>query len=177
MRQLHSIGDAVVQVNELLMGDMSAGRFVTAALCMVDPATESVEIFSAGHGPILLYTAHSGEVTVVDTDELPLGIAEMQGGSELLPRPFAEGDIVVLTTDGFFEWFNASREQYGIAALKAFIQWNHDMAPEDFIRALHQDVLRHAAGVTQADDLTVVIVKRTNAVAIAEPEVPAILRT
>lgn len=163
MRQTHSISDAMVQVNSLLMADMSDGRFVTAALCMIDPATSSIEVFSAGHGPIILYSASSGQTQLLDTDQLPLGLDAMVGGGERRLRPLEPGDLLVLITDGFFEWLNAEGKRYGINALTSFIRANPTLAPAELITALHQDVLRHAAGTSQDDDLTIVVIKRTDA--------------
>ncbi len=163
MQQMCSISEAIVQVNNLLMADMTDGRFVTAALCMIDPSASSIEVFSAGHGPIIIYSAATGEALLLDTDQLPLGVDTMVGGSESHQRPMAHGDLLVLTTDGFFEWLNAEGQRYGIETLKNFVKANHALTPEEFITALHHDVLRHAAGTSQDDDLTVVIVKRTDA--------------
>ena len=73
------------------------------------------------------------------------------------PRP---GDVLVLTTDGFFEWQDAAGEQYGTSRLEAFVRERHDLAPQALIDALHASVLEHAGGTEQADDLTAVVIRR-----------------
>ena len=69
-------------------------------------------------------------------------------------------DTLVLATDGFFEWASATGEQYGIDRLEAFVANHAHEMPAKFIESLHADVVAHAAGQAQPDDLTVVIVKR-----------------
>ena len=66
---------------------------------------------------------------------------------------FASGDVLVLTTDGFFEWANPSGEQYGTTRMEDFLKEKHALSPQAFIDELHKAVLAHAEGTEQADDL------------------------
>ncbi len=73
---------------------------------------------------------------------------------------FGHGDVMVLTTDGFFEWANAAGEQFGTKRLVEFVQNNDDLSPSELITRLHEAVLAHAAGTSQADDLTALVIKK-----------------
>ena len=87
----------------------------------------------------------------------------MRGAEFGEPREvqFGVGDMLVLITDGFFEWANAAGELYGTERLTAFISAHHEMQPATFIQSLYADVLEHAGATEQADDLTAVVLKRT----------------
>jgi sigma-B regulation protein RsbU (phosphoserine phosphatase) len=154
------LGEALTRVNDLLHADTPSDRFVTAVVGTLDPAKHQITMISAGQAPILYYEAATGEVHSWRADDLPLGIMDGVSFSEtrrIDPRP---GDVLVLTTDGFFEWQDAAGEQYGTSRLEAFVRERHDLAPQALIDALHASVLEHAGGTEQADDLTAVVIRR-----------------
>ena len=154
------LSEAMARVNELLCEDIPQGRFVTAAVGVIDPKQSRMTMVSAGQAPILFYEAKADAVHNWDADDLPLGIT---GGLSFdTPRviDFEPGDVLVLTTDGFFEWANSQGEQFGTKRLEEFLRQNHGLAPHEFIAGLHEAVLAHAAGTEQADDLTAVVIRK-----------------
>ncbi|MHC5024423.1 MAG: SpoIIE family protein phosphatase [Planctomycetota bacterium] len=155
------LNDALAHVNDLLHADIPADRFITAVVAVLQPDTGEMDMLSAGHAPLLYYEASSGTVLTWDADAVPLGIVE--GMSYETPRrfTFAAGDMLVLLTDGFFEWANAEGEQFGIRRLEAFVRDHQQLPAEELIQALHHAVLEHAGGTEQGDDLTMVVVRRT----------------
>lgn len=44
------------QLNNLLFEDLPPERFVTFVVALLDPATSEIQLLSAGHAPLLLYT-------------------------------------------------------------------------------------------------------------------------
>lgn len=155
-----ALGAAISRVNDLLQVDLPPSRFVTAAVGILRPEGHEMSLVSAGQAPMFFYHAATRTVENWDADEPPLGIApDLEFGGSRRMR-FEPGDALVLATDGFFEWANARGEQYGIRRLEAFVRDNGHEAPQSFIQALHAEVVGHAAGRPQPDDLTVVIVKR-----------------
>ena len=156
-----NLTEALGRVNDLLHDDIPEGRFVTAVVAIVDPDKARISMLSAGQAPLLFYEAAAGTVHNWDADDLPLGI--MSGVKFDKPREvdFASGDVLVLTTDGFFEWANPRGEQYGTTRMENFLKANHALAPQAFIDELYKAVLVHAEGTEQADDLTAVVIRKT----------------
>ena len=68
--------------------------------------------------------------------------------------------MVVLVTDGFFEWENPDGEQFGLDRLDEAIRQARDLPAREIIPAMYSAVLKFADGTAQGDDLTAVIVKR-----------------
>jgi serine phosphatase RsbU (regulator of sigma subunit) len=68
--------------------------------------------------------------------------------------------MLVLITDGFFEWTNAAGEDFGFDRLHAAIQAARGLSAADVISALHAAVTGFACGTAQQDDLTAVVLKR-----------------
>lgn len=148
------------RVNELLQVDMPSGRFVTAAVGVLEPSHNEMSFVSAGQAPVFFYRAASRTVENWAADDLPLGIYSGLTFDGARKVRFEPGDTLVLTTDGFFEWSNEGGEQFGIKRLEEFVAAHAEEAPTAFIQKLHSNVLAHAAGTAQPDDLTVVIIRR-----------------
>jgi serine phosphatase RsbU (regulator of sigma subunit) len=155
------LAGALSRVNDLLHADIPEGKFVTAVVGLIDPAQSRMTLVSAGQAPLLFYEARTDSVHNWDADDLPLGIMSGIGFDEAREVDFAAGDVLVLTTDGFFEWPNPSGEQYGTTRLVEFLQAKHELKPQEFIDELHQAVLAHAGGTVQGDDLTAVVIRKT----------------
>lgn len=148
------------RVNELLCIDIPEERFITAALGVIYPETQQVELLSAGQAPLLFYELASGTLHNWNADDLPLGLIEDLEFSQARQIPFAPGDMLIITTDGFFEASNPSGEQFGIEAVEDFVRQNHNLPPDEFINTLYREVEQHMAGEEQGDDLTALVIKR-----------------
>ncbi|HEY4784301.1 MAG TPA: SpoIIE family protein phosphatase, partial [Chthoniobacterales bacterium] len=70
------------------------------------------------------------------------------------------GDLVVLATDGFFEWENDQGEQFGLLRMEESIRSSRDSPPAEIITRLYEAVNTFSRGTKQQDDLTAVIIKR-----------------
>ena len=99
------------------------------------------------------------QVEVMHADQLGVARPMVVGAA----RKFTcgPGDLVTLTTDGFFEWHKADRQQYGTARLGRFLAAQNELEPAALIKALHSDVLAFSGGTEQADDLTAVVIKKS----------------
>jgi serine phosphatase RsbU (regulator of sigma subunit)/protein-S-isoprenylcysteine O-methyltransferase Ste14 len=148
------------QVDTLLAADIPDGRFITAAIALLDPQENQIRLYSAGHAPMYVYVAARDEVVRYDADQPPLGTYIGQSDSHARTIPMAAGDSLVLITDGFFECANAAGEMLGMERLSAAIGSHHALCSEKMIRRLYDDVLEFSHGVAQADDITAVVIKR-----------------
>jgi serine phosphatase RsbU (regulator of sigma subunit) len=72
------------------------------------------------------------------------------------------GDMVVLATDGFFEWENPEGEQFGVARLTQAVRDARHLPSEQIIAELYTAVKTFANGTKQMDDLTAVVIKRVD---------------
>jgi serine phosphatase RsbU (regulator of sigma subunit) len=149
------------RLNDLLQADLPAGRFITLAIATLHPGG-AVQLLSAGHGPSFLYCADTGEVRQFGGDGLPLGLDP--AGEYDPPAAFqmAEGDLLVLLTDGFIEHQRAGdSQQFGITRVEAALVDRAGERPDAILRALDRAVGDFAVGAEQQDDMTAVVIKRT----------------
>jgi phosphoserine phosphatase len=68
--------------------------------------------------------------------------------------------MVLLVTDGFFEWENQAGELFGTDRAAEVVKRYSDLEPEVIIAELYQAVLAFSQGTPQKDDLTAVLIKR-----------------
>ena len=149
------------QLDELLSADITDGRFITAAVGLLDPQANRLSLYSAGQGPIYFYDAAQGCMRTFGADQPPLGLCQREDGAQAKIVPLSPGDALVLVTDGFFEYGNASGEHFGSDRLCEALLRNHSQAAAEMIRRLHQEVTAFAGSSPQMDDVTAVVVKRT----------------
>ena len=90
----------------------------------------------------------------------PLGISAELLSDPPQILPFESGDLLVLATDGFFEWENVAEEQFGSERLENSVRTNRDQSAAAIISSLYEDVLHFAGGTSQKDDLTAIVIKR-----------------
>jgi serine phosphatase RsbU (regulator of sigma subunit) len=153
--------DFLATMNDLLYEDLPLERFVTMAAGLLDPADATLELISAGHGPLLFYLSAEDRFRSYDAQGLPLGMMpRLQYGSPQM-LTFAPGDILVFVTDGFVEWANFEDEDFGQRRLTAVIRKNRHRPSSAIVHALYTAVLEFAGTKPQLDDLTVIVVKRT----------------
>jgi serine phosphatase RsbU (regulator of sigma subunit) len=147
-------------LNQLLFEDLPPERFVTFAVALLDSETSKLQMLSAGHGPLLVYRPATHDIQNLEAQGIPLGL--MPGIKYGLPIEvsLAPGDMLVLVTDGFYEWENPEGEDFGLMRLEKVIRESCDYSPEEVIERLRSAVTGFCEGTKQMDDLTAVVLKR-----------------
>lgn len=161
---------ALEHINEFFGEDLiGGGRFATfvAAVCSGDGGR--VELLSAGHGPLFVYSSALDSFHELSAQAIPLGLLPELNSSEPVLVDLEPGDMVVLATDGFFEWENAEGEQFGFTRLTQVVRDARHLPSEQIIAELYTAVKTFADGTRQMDDLTAVVIKRVNEKNEAEP--------
>jgi serine phosphatase RsbU (regulator of sigma subunit) len=149
------------RVNALVHGDVQGGRFVTLALAVVDGPGSRLDLISAGHGPGFLLRAATGEVQQFGGDGVPLGIIPDETYGPAQTIDMAQGDVLLMATDGFFEWQRArDNQQFGIARLTELLKSAGQEDAQSILRRIDEAVLAFAEGAEQNDDVTAVVIKR-----------------
>ena len=141
----------------MLFRDLHNERFVVLFLAALDAATGRLEFVGAGCGP-LIYRHAGGEFSVMESTMAPLAIFPALRDDAVTEVTLHRGDILMLATDGFYEWENESLDQFGMARLADVVRLNAGVPAGELIRCLHQAVSAYAGSVKQADDLTAMVI-------------------
>ena len=151
---------ALENINQALGADLTPGRFVTFAAATCCPTCPELDILSAGHGPLLTYSRPDDRFREINAQALPFGILPSFNSDPPEHLQLHSGDLVLLSTDGFFEWENSQGEQFGMQRMKEVIRTSRDLPPDQIIANLYDAVTHFSNGSKQQDDLTAVIIKR-----------------
>lgn len=134
-------------------------RFLTLLLCLLDPATGTLAMTSAGHCPAAIRQGAAVRfLPTNDESQPPLGI--LPNTSYLSSVVTIEkGDRIVLFTDGLTEARDADRELYGLDRLADSVARAGGSA-EQAASGIVADVRAFAGQGGMTDDLTLVSIRR-----------------
>ncbi len=151
---------AMDELNSALAEDIGEGRFVTFVATICAPGSSRVELLSAGHGPLLVYKLSDDHIEEMGSQGLPLGLLPDLMSNPPVVFQLNVGDLLVLATDGFFEWANSKNELFGAKRFGEVMRRSKDKASRDLISELYKAVVEFSEGTPQQDDLTAVVIKR-----------------
>ncbi len=145
-----SPGEVLTKLNELLVSDFPAGRFVTLVYAVLDPAARTVVFANAGHlRP--LFIDDQGEHFLDVERGLPLGLAA--GDYSETEVSLSRGSRLIFYSDGITEAENASQEEYGLCRLV-----EHAIKPDASAVSIVDEVQTFSNGSGVRDDASVVFI-------------------
>ena len=147
-------------LNQALCGKFK-GHYVTAAYALVDTNKRTLAYAGAGHPPLVLRDASTGNTRQLLENGLFLGYFP-EATYSMVEIPFREGDCALLYTDGISEMMNPAEDQFGEKRLQLFLAEHPDLPASSFLAAL-LDTLSvwsgRASGQDPDDDVTVLAVR------------------
>jgi len=152
------------KINEVAMGDIKKGMYVTMFYLILDSKKRSVNFSSAGHNPMVLYRDDTKSVSFLNPGGIAVGI-DLGDPEEFNKRIVSEklklkkGDLLFVYTDGITEAMNEKREQFGETRLNEFIKKYHHLPASEFKVKLNDEISSFTKGYPQTDDITFVVLK------------------
>ncbi len=154
------IDDAFRQINDQLAQDLAPGRGVTAFLGLLDARSHEVRYHSGGQAPILHFHAARGEFEWLGPTAMVLGFFEQRKPPVPRTLRLEPGDVLGLITDGVYEAENPSGEALGKDGVEAFLRASLNLPLREVVETLASFALRFASPAPQADDVTVLLLRR-----------------
>lgn len=148
------------KVNEVLHHEIPRGHFVTTCGIFVDLEKKIVRVSNAGHmSPV--FQGSSGKVEMLKADGIALGVAKPKS-FEAISRereyPFTFPGRIVMYSDGVSEAMNAQREQFEDERIYKIVENCSELGTQGIADKLLNEVLKHASGVEQYDDITLIVI-------------------
>lgn len=153
------VDELVNHANKLIYRCTNDERFVTLWYGVLDAAAHKIDYCNAGHDHPFLVSAN-GVVRRLASTGLALGVLDhftYQKGS-LSMEP---GDVLVVYSDGVPDTIDKTDGQFGEERLEAVIVEHHEGSARDLVKHITKALAEHAGTTPQFDDLTLVVVKRT----------------
>jgi sigma-B regulation protein RsbU (phosphoserine phosphatase) len=145
-------GVCLEEVNQLLVRDTSAERFVTLFYAVMDAPRGVLRYANAGHNlPLLLRGA--GPVEELSGAGVVLGVVS-HARYQTQTTPLRPGDQLFLYTDGIPEALNPRQEQFSKPRLHELLRELDGTSPGELIAHVVEAVRHFTAGAAQSDDLT-----------------------
>jgi len=152
----------IKRANSILCHDLPPDRFVTAFCGILHLDRNELVYCSAGQGPVLHVKAAEHTVEQFNATACPLGILPDLEFHLDQPIRFGPQDVLLLVTDGFFEWTNRQDVQFGLDRLSVLALELVHLDAADILNGIRERVVEFSAGTDQEDDLTAVVIKRVN---------------
>ena len=132
-------------------------RFTTAFLAALDPVSREMKYVNAGHNWPVLRRA-SGALERLQTGGVPLGLlrnATYECGQVTL----ADGDVLLIFTDGLVEAEDSKEEEYGEARMLLTLHSYPGATATQILRALMTSADQFVANTPQHDDITCLVLR------------------
>src|SRR5690606_20466139 len=151
--------EALQQVNRFIREDQATPLFLSAFYAVLDTDIHCLTYANAGHNPPIWLKQETGELELLKARGIVLGAFD-----SFIPEQhlcfLQPGDFVVFFTDGITEARNASGDFFDDEGLEAIISARPWASAQELLTAIISTVDEFSAGTSQADDFTVVVMRR-----------------
>jgi serine phosphatase RsbU (regulator of sigma subunit) len=142
-----------------LIYSMPKSRFITAIMVELDPQTGIGHYVNAGHISGILLRAE-GDLEWLASTGFPLGMFADATYHEETFR-FRSGDVLALLSDGLTEAMDVDGQEFGEARLVDYLRRVNCRSAKDIVVGAFEEVDHFARSTPQFDDITLVILKKT----------------
>jgi len=154
------LDEVFVNINDQLVEDLPEDRFVTAFFGLLDAHDHTVRFHSAGQGPIMHYHSASKTYDWHEPSTFPLGYMKQTSLGPAVSVKLETGDILGLISDGIYEYENEVGLQFGQKGVASVINAMPGGKAQELVSAIMHAARMHGGRAPQADDITIVLVRR-----------------
>lgn len=151
------LAHVLTRTNELLLTSPT-WQFVSLFFLCLDPNSGTYTYASAGHDGWHLKA--DGSRTGLESTGPILGIINDAEFANMEPATLAEGEMLLLATDGFVEAMNADNELFGKDRVINVLTRDPAATSEAMLNNLWKSAREFSDGAPQTDDMTGVIIRR-----------------
>ncbi len=146
--------------NQRMLSDARAQMFITAFYGVLEPENGRLIYCNAGHNPpLLIRNKEHDRFQKLNPNGMALGIDEDAAWVAISQRIEPE-DALLLYTDGVVEANNPAGAFYGMDRLAETTKQFAHRPSQWIIRAIREDLQEFQEGTAQADDITLVCIRR-----------------
>ncbi|MBI4547490.1 MAG: SpoIIE family protein phosphatase [Ignavibacteriae bacterium] len=150
--------DCILRSNKLLYHSTRDDKFVTLFYGILDIQNHQFRFCNAGHDNPFFFPLQ-GNVSRLRTGGIVLGILEHFPFEESMIT-FQPGDLLVMYSDGISEAMNDKQELFSEESLAEVASHCHHSTAAEIIDAVIARAKKHMGRAPQADDMTLMVVKR-----------------
>jgi len=151
------------RVNRNISKDLEPEMFVTLSLVQLDIKQHALRCGRAGHEPLLIVRA-DGKAEQLEPAGTALGMLDTETFDSIIEEAtynLNPGDTLVLYTDGITEAQNSQKGEFGYERLIECVKAHRHQPVADLYQSILQELQRFTEGVSQLDDITLVLLRCT----------------
>jgi sigma-B regulation protein RsbU (phosphoserine phosphatase) len=154
------IAEIMSDVNRQMSLDVSrSGQFMTLIYMTIDRQKEQLLWVRAGHDPAILYDPAADVFEQLRGSGIAVGIDEKWQYEENERTGIAQGQIILLGTDGIWEARNPSGKMFGKGAVYDVIRNHAAESADRIMNAIIDAVNRFQGAERPEDDVTIIVIK------------------
>lgn len=151
--------DVIKTLNHLLPDFIGEANFVTSVYGVLNPPDGRFEYINCGHYPPILFRADGSVERLKDRSPLLSWVLE-DVSYHSVKVTLAEGDLLLLHTDGVIEVMDSDDGEFGVERLEAVVQRSLRSTASEIIRNIIQATRDFSGSEYFADDFTLVVLQR-----------------
>lgn len=149
-------------LNKVLRAKTRPDMFITMFIAIWDAKTNMLTYTPCGHEPTYVFKKNADVVQMLKKEGIALGMIDQV--EKILKKEsikIDDGDVIIQYTDGIPEAWNSERQMYGFERLEASMKKHiHKATAKEIYDGILEDVYKFMAGYPQADDVTLVVMKK-----------------
>ncbi|QQR83215.1 SpoIIE family protein phosphatase [Candidatus Peregrinibacteria bacterium] len=163
MDRYNTTQELVIHLNRILKAKTRADVFMTMLMAIWSVSDSTIHFTQAGHDPMIHVSGN--ELKVLSSGGMALGmVPDVSKVVKTESVKIAQGDVIVLYTDGIPEAWSAPTKNYGMERFKESVLKNsHLNTAREIHDGIMKDVRDYMGSYPQADDITLIVIKKTDA--------------
>lgn len=155
-RRKRGPADLLRNLNQSLAERKAQAQYATLLALLWDARTLRLTMANAGGTPPII--CRGDELLKPETSGVPVGLLDDRRYDETVVQ-LQSGDLIILTSDGIQDAFNAAGVEYGRDRLGLAIKQHSQDAVDDIVTSIFDDVQQHVGDAPQFDDQTILILR------------------
>lgn len=153
--------DAINSVNNMLTKNNNELLFITSFIGVIDFAKNEITYINAGHEKPYI-VSNNKVIKLEGESNVVLGVEEDYKFKKESHK-FNKGDYLLMFTDGLNESINKDEEEFGYQRIEETIKDTSELALEEVINKLNDNLNSFTGNKEQFDDITMVLIKNKEA--------------
>jgi serine phosphatase RsbU (regulator of sigma subunit) len=153
-----SLAEVMTRLNRITCAKCPPNRFISLFFCILDGDTGDLTFCNAGHNPPVIVRADGS-------------YEQLKGGGPILGMlpvveyredraNLAEGDVLVIYSDGVTEARNTVGEEFEIEGLAQAVIAERNQPAGTIIARINESLSKYTGGAPPADDITLIVARR-----------------
>lgn len=155
-----SAGECMSRANKLIYRSTDQQKFATLFYSILDSKTDVFHFSNAGHDPPFFITSN-GDLNRLSKGGTVLGFLDDYTFEEDSIK-LKKGNAIVIYSDGITEALNEKDEEFGEERLLSVINKNIEQSSKNIVKEVFVAVKAFVNDMPQSDDITIVVIKKTN---------------